>query len=92
MGHIGLLVQGQGVDLSRASRILVCTLHGGGVLLAAATHRREYHIVLASTSPISDIILILDRCSVYSTRIACHRMGISCIVRLFELVHSQCMQ
>lgn len=40
MGHIGLLVQGQGVDLSRASRILVCTLHGGGVLLAAATHRR----------------------------------------------------
>lgn len=45
-------------------------------------HRHERHslrVYLIVTTPISDIILILDRCTMYSTRIACHRKGISCI-------------
>lgn len=49
-------------------------------------------LYLPVTAPISDIILILDRCTVYRTRIAYHRRGISCTLRHFELVHSQCMQ
>lgn len=81
MGHIRLLVQGQGVDLSRASRILVWTLRWWGVLGWSLQHRQEDHslgVSLPVITPISDIILILDRCTVYSTRIACHRIGIRC--------------
>lgn len=37
MGHTRLLVQGQGVDLSRASQILAWAQRGGGVQLATAT-------------------------------------------------------
>lgn len=37
MGHIRLPVWGQGVDLSRVSRIQAWTLRSGGVWLATAT-------------------------------------------------------
>lgn len=53
---------------------------------------RSLGVYLLVTPPISDIILILDRCAVYSTRRSCHRMGISCTSGLLELVHSQCTQ
>lgn len=95
MGHIRLPVQGQGLDLSRASRILAWTLRGGGVFGWPQRHRQEEDhslgVYLPVTTSTSDIILILDRCTVYSTRIACHRIGISCTLRLFELVRSQCL-
>lgn len=66
---------------------------GGGVRLATWTqtglvdHRLGFSIPVIT--PISDIILILDRCIVYSTRIAYYRIGISCTLRLFWTVHSQ---
>lgn len=53
-----------------------------GVFDGLQQHRHEHHslrVYLIVTTPISDIILILDRCTMYSTRIACHRKGIICI-------------
>lgn len=44
------------------------------VVVGVWLYRREDHslgVSLPVTTPISDIILILDRCTVYSTRIAC---------------------
>lgn len=96
MGHVRLLVQEQGFDLSRAIRTLDCAWgwEGGGGCLTGhcILERRECQmpgVSLPVITFVSDITLILVWCSVVSAKMACLTVGVSCTVRVFELLHFQ---
>lgn len=91
MGHTRLLVRGQGFDLGRASWIPVHSARWGCLTGHCDTDRmtRAPEAPLPVISAISDIILILDGCTVYSTRIACHRMCQLCFEAFWTSTYVQ---